>query len=69
MDQPNPACEAGKDNDDEIRVRCKSCGFVGTIDDFDVLLADEGKLFCHACDAETSVETVDESSGEPPTGA
>lgn len=33
---------------DEL-ARCPLCGFVGDLDDFDVLGADEGNLFCNNC--------------------
>ncbi len=54
--------ELSADNDDRIRVRCTVCGFVGTLDDFDVMFANEGKLFCNNCGSEAPVETVNEDA-------
>ena len=34
---------------EEIWAQCPSCGFAGTIDDFDALGADEDKVFCPRC--------------------
>ncbi len=39
------------DGNDEL-IQCAACDFVGTIDDFDVVGADEGNLFCNQCGAE-----------------
>ena len=52
MDQPS------QPDDDKPRVRCMLCGFVGIIDDFDVLLSDKGLLFCPDCGREAPVETI-----------
>ena len=41
-----------------IHVRCKTCGFVGPINDFDVIGADDDKLFCNQCGKETRVERI-----------
>lgn len=35
--------------------QCPECCFVGTIDDFDVLGADDGKLFCNQCGVEFEI--------------
>ena len=59
MDRPDQPAETHA-QDDAIRVRCTACGFVGTLDDFDVLFAGEGRLFCNACGSEAPVETVPE---------
>jgi Zn finger protein HypA/HybF involved in hydrogenase expression len=56
-------CNQGSElhaDDDRIRVRCTACGFVGTLDDFDVLFASEGNLFCNNCESEAPVVMVDE---------
>lgn len=37
---------------DEDLEQCPECCFVGTIDDFDVLGADDGHLFCNQCGVE-----------------
>jgi hypothetical protein len=42
--------------DGEIQVRCTQCGFVGMIDDFEVMGADPNRLFCLACGREILVE-------------
>jgi hypothetical protein len=57
MDQPNQPSTPPQ-HDDRIRVRCTACGFVGFLDEFDVLGATEGRLFCHACGSEAPVEMV-----------
>lgn len=41
-------------------LKCGSCGFEGTLDDFDVIGACHGNVFCNTCGTE-----VDSSSGEP----
>jgi len=46
-----------------LRVRCLACGFVGTLDDFDVMGANPDRLFCHACGQEVPVEAVAEEGG------
>lgn len=40
--------------------QCPKCGYVGEIDTFDVLGADEGKLFCPQCMAHRKMKCVDE---------
>jgi hypothetical protein len=52
MNQPS---EPASDRD-EIHTRCTACGFVGTLDDFDVMGADPRRLFCPVCTLEVAVE-------------
>jgi hypothetical protein len=51
--------------DGEIQVRCTKCGFVGMIDDFDVMGADPNRLFCLACGREVLVEEAVETVARP----
>ena len=43
---------------DVICVRCQACGFIGPLNDFDVMGADPEKLFCNRCGRETQVDEV-----------
>lgn len=47
--------------DDDMRVRCVHCGFVGSIQVFDVGGADDDELFCNECGLSTPNEWRDES--------
>lgn len=38
--------------DKEDECKCPECGFIGTVDDFDVGGADPDKCFCNNCGAE-----------------
>ena len=42
-----------------IPVQCPNCNHIGDLDDFDVLGADEDKLFCNNCNAEVVVIELD----------
>jgi len=37
---------------DEDACECPVCGFIGTVDDFDVGGAEPGMCFCNTCDCE-----------------
>lgn len=37
-------------------LRCPHCGFLGDNDDFDVIGADDGNLFCPSCGDEVTPE-------------
>jgi hypothetical protein len=45
-----------------IRVRCTACGFIGPLNDFDVMGADKDKLFCNECGNEAPVERASEET-------
>lgn len=53
---------------DECLQRCPECGCVAPLDSFDVLLADDGKLFCPNCNREVDTEDIeDQAMADEPT--
>ncbi len=50
--------------ENEISVQCPKCNFIGDLDDFDVMGADDDKMFCNNCNAEVVVIVLDPNSNE-----
>jgi predicted RNA-binding Zn-ribbon protein involved in translation (DUF1610 family) len=50
----------------ETQFKCPNCGFVGSLEHFDVCGADDGKMFCTQCSLEDEMIELDENGNQVP---